>query len=168
MQFKCTHSASMVGLQIRASTTTQSYSSLDYAVYCRPDGVFYAYESGSQRFRDSKQYGAGTSILELSVTDAGRVQYIVDGRVAYTSTKLVPKGTDLHVAVAFSTPGAVTDITARATGYAGKDTPVHAQRHAWHASTCTPCTQTVVEKSAKVCIILRDRQASVSNHHDGQ
>ena len=100
----------MVGLQIRASTTTQSYSSLDYAVYCRPDGVFYAYESGSQRFRDSKQYGAGTSILELSVTNEGRVQYIVDGRVAYTSTKLVPRGTDLHVAVAFHNPGAVTDM----------------------------------------------------------
>ena len=126
MQFKCTHREIMVGLQIRASTTTQSYSSLDYAVYCRPDGVFYAYESGSQRFRDSKQYGAGTSILELSVTDAGRVQYIVDGRVAYTGTKLVPGGTDLHVAVAFSDPGAVTDI--KSSRKTGEGLPMHREQ----------------------------------------
>ena len=35
----------------------------------------------------------------------------MDGRVAYTSPTLVPKGTDLHVAIAFYDQGAaVTDI----------------------------------------------------------
>ena len=153
----------MVGLQIRASTTTQSYRSLDYAVYCRANGVFEAFESGSRRFRDSKQYGAGTSVLELSVTDAGRVQYIVDGHVAYTSTKLVPRGTDLHVAVAFHSSGAVTDI--KSSRKTGEGLPMHREHTSkqYLKTIARPALAVFLEQKLSPCT-ARD---SCHLHNDG-
>jgi len=106
----------MVGLQKAPSTTTQSFRDLDYGFYCQSGGKFEVYESGRRRYMDRAK-SAATSVRELAITAKGTVQYIVNGRVGYTSKTPITSGEGVHLAVGFHNmyPSQVTDIRAPGT-----------------------------------------------------
>ena len=108
--FKCSLHDIMPGLKKGASTTTQGYTALDYGFCCRPTGIMEVYELGVWKYTHTTAYTTD-SVLELRLTKDGFVKYIIDGRLAYTSTTAIGTSESVHFAVAFLTESAyVKDI----------------------------------------------------------
>ena len=110
VHFKCSHSHIMPGLQKSASTTSQSYPSLDYGFCCRPTGKFEVFEKGARKYTDTQVYDALKSDLEIRIVNK-QVQYVVDGRVAYISKTPILDSETVHFASCFhSHPSELRDI----------------------------------------------------------
>merc|ERR1712046_167435 len=108
--FKCPKRHMAIGLQKAVTKATQDWTALDYMWCCRPTGKMDAIESGRSVFRATKPF-TPSSILEIRITSAGAVQYVIDGHVEYTSKKKVSSSDSFHTVANFQQTGSITDIS---------------------------------------------------------
>jgi len=77
----------MVGLTAVGSDTADSYSQIDFALYCRSSGKLSVYEKGKNKGEFST-YVAG-DVLAIRGNTAGQVEYVHQGVVIHTSSATV-------------------------------------------------------------------------------
>merc|ERR1711907_406648 len=114
VRFKCKGMKEMlIGLQKAVTQATQSWMALDYMWSCRRRGIMDALERlprpEHKKFSTKRQ--TPSSILEIRISDAGAVQYVLDGHVEYTSKTKVSSSDSFHVVANFHQTGSITDIS---------------------------------------------------------